>query len=427
MRPMLLIMLAFLATATPALAAENPENQRMFIESGLICKGKTPFTIQAIHLPDALRPETTLDAALRVVNAHAARGANSVSFDLHGFDPATGELAPEAARRLQDFMHYVSWQRMAGICHVFGGDAPADPKLRPVAARSAALALREDVNVVYVFDNPEDRPALRVFRRAAPRLLTAAPAGAPVRWVAGDTPAGKGPAIWTGTLRPEWLADTHFVLPAGEEHLAALEDALTHPLEREPWVPGTTGLSAEEAADGWLSLFDGTSLDAWIVMGEDPEGFVPQDGAIVWQRKGAGWLRSRRRFDNFVLRFEWRIGEGGNSGVFLRAPRAARASKIGMEFQIMGDHGQPVTTTSTGSIYDVREPLLDATRPEGEWNEVEITLDGPRMTVLLNGQTVQNVDLDADPELSRRLRSGFIGLQDHGDPVAFRNLRIKTL
>jgi hypothetical protein len=93
----------------------------------------------------------------------------------------------------------------------------------------------------------------------------------------------------------------------------------------------------------------------------------------------------------------------------------------------MGDHGQPVTTTSTGSIYDVRQPLLDATRPEGEWNEVEITLDGPRMTVLLNGLTVQNVDLDSDPELSRRLRSGFIGLQDHGNPVAFRNLRIKPL
>ena len=127
------------------------------------------------------------------------------------------------------------------------------------------------------------------------------------------------------------------------------------------------------------------------------------------------------------LCLEWKIEEGGNSGIFLRAPRAARCSRIGMEFQLRGDHGREPTDDSTGAIYDVLAPVVNAGRPAGEWNEVEILLDGTYLKATLNGQIVHDIDFHDHPGLQFRLRRGFIGLQDHGNYVAFRNIRLLRL
>ena len=81
----------------------------------------------------------------------------------------------------------------------------------------------------------------------------------------------------------------------------------------------------------------------------------------------------------------------------------------------------------TAAIYDVMAPLVNAGKPAEEWNALEITLDGPLMKAVLNGEVVQDVNLDEIGELRTRLRRGFIGLQDHGNYVAFRNIRIRKL
>jgi hypothetical protein len=98
-----------------------------------------------------------------------------------------------------------------------------------------------------------------------------------------------------------------------------------------------------------------------------------------------------------------------------------------MEIQLLGDHGVPPHKNGTASVYDVVAPSMNASRPAGEWNEIEIACDGSQLRVRLNGQLVQEVDLDANPILRLRLREGFIAFQDHGSPVAFRNIRLKKL
>jgi hypothetical protein len=99
----------------------------------------------------------------------------------------------------------------------------------------------------------------------------------------------------------------------------------------------------------------------------------------------------------------------------------------GMEIQIQGDHGMELDDQHTGSIYSVVPASMDATNPDGEWNSYEITCNGPQVKVVLNGKVVQDTNLDQNPILKYRLRKGFIGLQDHGRYVAFKNIRIKKL
>jgi len=100
---------------------------------------------------------------------------------------------------------------------------------------------------------------------------------------------------------------------------------------------------------------------------------------------------------------------------------------MGFEFQMMGDHGEAPHKNGTGAVYDVLAPAVNAARPVGEWNELEIYLNGPHYRATLNGEVIQDVNFDEHEELRYRLREGFISLQDHGDRVSFRNIRVKRL
>ena len=106
---------------------------------------------------------------------------------------------------------------------------------------------------------------------------------------------------------------------------------------------------------------------------------------------------------------------------------ANRESKMGFEFQIMGDFGEEAHKNGTGAVYDVVAPSVNASQPAGHWNDLELILDGPRYRAILNGVIIQDLNFDEDDELRHRLRNGFIALQDHGSAVAFRNIRIKRL
>ena len=174
-------------------------------------------------------------------------------------------------------------------------------------------------------------------------------------------------------------------------------------------------------------MFNGKNLDAWVLAGRNPEGFVVKDGVIEWDAHGGGTVRSLDRYDNFILRLDVRIVKNGNSGIFVRAPRANRSSKIGMEFQVMGDYGVEPSAHTTGAIYSVLAPTINAGAKPWEWNTIELLLDGAHFRATLNGLVVQHVNLDENEELSHRLRRGFIGLQDHGHRVSFRNIKLKRL
>jgi len=184
--------------------------------------------------------------------------------------------------------------------------------------------------------------------------------------------------------------------------------------------------------DGFVPLAGGPDLRHWQTMGAGTWDW--QDGAIHCDGQGSGWLRSERVYEDFTLRFEYRIAPGGNSGVWLRAPAQGRQSAVGLEFQIMGDVTATPDVGSTGALYDMLAPRVNAAHPAMEWNEVEISCIGPRVRAVLNGQELYDVDLQ-DPLFnaavpmgrrpSERLTRGFLGLTNHGSEVWYRNLRIR--
>jgi hypothetical protein len=199
------------------------------------------------------------------------------------------------------------------------------------------------------------------------------------------------------------------------------------------------GAAAKER--GYVSLFDGKTLNGWHE--EGTKGWTVREGVITGPGKGFGWLRSDREYSDFDLRLEFRNSSGGNSGVFIRASTQGRTSRTGEEIQIFDQHGGKPYGETTAAIYDMVPPPRNAAKPAGEWNTYEIRAEGTHLQVWLNGEHLQDVRTD-DPALNaaiaeghkkepgfpllkdRRMR-GYIGLQNHGSPIEFRRVRIKDL
>jgi hypothetical protein len=181
--------------------------------------------------------------------------------------------------------------------------------------------------------------------------------------------------------------------------------------------------------EGFISLSDSPDLAGWRRV----PGWSCADGVIRCEGRG-GSLFSQALYEGFALRLEFKVPKGGNSGIYVRAPLIGRQSAIGMEMQILGDEARPRDAEACGAIYAARAPDVNAAKPPGEWNAVEIDLHGRALRVVMNGRVIHDISLD-DPavnaslpaglKLSERLHRGFIALQYHGAALEFRNVRIK--
>lgn len=189
-----------------------------------------------------------------------------------------------------------------------------------------------------------------------------------------------------------------------------------------------------EIEDGYKSLFNGKDLTGWVAMGSP--SWKAENGLIICTGQGSGWLRSIAEYQGFILRLEFKISPRGNSGIFIRATEEGNPAFTGMEIQIMDDHGKPPVKNSTGALYAAVAPAANVSKPAGEWNEIEIACIGRRVKVTMNGQRLYAVNLDSpqlnaelpeDQKLTNRVPTGFIGLQNHGNVVEFRNIRIKDM
>jgi hypothetical protein len=200
------------------------------------------------------------------------------------------------------------------------------------------------------------------------------------------------------------------------------------------------GQSADrEKADGFVPLFNGKDLEGWSQFDSKADVWKADDGVIVCKGKGGGWLGTLREYDDFILRLEYKLSPGGNSGIYIRAPQTGHISRAGMEIQLLDDNHPRYAKLDfyqyTGSIYHVVAPTRRTGKPAGQWNALEIRAEGRRVVVVLNGATVVDADLDRcllDPAVARehpglKRTTGRIGLQSHTDRVEFRNLRIKVL
>lgn len=221
----------------------------------------------------------------------------------------------------------------------------------------------------------------------------------------------------------------------------------------------TVSLSEEENTPGseWEILFDGTSFDNW--KGYRLEGMAEnwklEDGAMVFyppadRPNGENYnLVTKKEYSNFILSLEWKVAEGSNSGIFWGVkedPAYGQPYETGPEIQVLDNVRHPDAkagyTHQAGALYDMVAPSADVTRPAGEWNTCVITVNYKEHEgmVNLNGVDIVSFPLD-NPEWEAmvskskfadwpgfgKFHSGKIGLQDHKDIVAYRNIRIKQL
>lgn len=206
-------------------------------------------------------------------------------------------------------------------------------------------------------------------------------------------------------------------------------------------------LSAAEKSAGWKLLFDGKTLNGW--RGYKTEaigaGWKVQEGALVLTAAKSGDLVTAQEYADFELSFEWRISEGGNSGVIYRAGLGESAPfRFGPEYQVLDNEkatDNKLGNHLAGSLYDMGpEVPRDATKAVGQWNESRLVVKGWKVEHWLNGRKLVTADL-ASPEGKAliakskfkdwpkfaSLLKGHIALQDHGNVVSFRSLKIREL
>ncbi len=211
-------------------------------------------------------------------------------------------------------------------------------------------------------------------------------------------------------------------------------------------------LTEEEIADGWELLFDGRTLTGWRGFQKDDvtinEGWYAYQGMLVASGIGAdigGDIITRRQFENFILKTDWRISEGGNSGIFYMVAENDYPAvyATGPEYQIIDNIGYPIELDDkwlTGANYDMHPPVNAPVKHAGEWNTAKIVVDNGHVEHWLNGVKVVEYQLWSEEweELVAsgkwanypgygRYPKGHIALQDHGDEVWFRNMKIKEL
>jgi len=200
------------------------------------------------------------------------------------------------------------------------------------------------------------------------------------------------------------------------------------------------GLCADE---GFKPLFDGKTLTGWRPLDVTGEQVAPADSAFsvkegVLYCSGKGndyWIVAPGTYGDFVLRLEYKLVKRSNSGVFLRVPKPGHPAFLGFEVQILGDSGEPPSLHSTGSIYDVLAPMRNMAKPEGEWNQLQISCKGSHLRVVLNDFKVIDTDFAKLTEpigkftfpYSQLPKEGWLGVQNHGGEIWFKKIEVKEL
>lgn len=178
------------------------------------------------------------------------------------------------------------------------------------------------------------------------------------------------------------------------------------------------------------SLFNGKDLTGW-----KGDGYVVEDGAISCTPKGKN-LITEETFSNYVLEFDFLLTPGANNGLGIHYPGTGDGAYTGMEIQVLDNTADKYKNLKEyqfhGSIYTLAPAKKSGLKPVGEWNHQRVTVNGSKVKVILNGETILDVDLE---ELSKKdpkhegvkRRSGHIGWLGHGDKVSYKNIQIADL
>jgi len=189
---------------------------------------------------------------------------------------------------------------------------------------------------------------------------------------------------------------------------------------------------------GFKPLFDGKTLAGWKLMNKSGTGYEVRDGMIICPKEGGGNLFTEKEYANFIYRFEFKLSEGANNGIGIRAPLEGDAAYMGMEVQVLDNTSPQYANLRPdqyhGSIYGAVAAKRGALKKTGEWNSQEIMANGRNVKVTLNGKVIVDADLNDVRDLAALrdhpglLREkGHIGFLGHNAYVEFRNLRINEL
>jgi cytochrome c551/c552 len=308
------------------------------------------------------------------------------------------------------------------------------PKYDPTELKVESLSLSKDRTVLHA-KIPGLKQGYVVYLNLDKRLL-----------------AGDGEAMWANEA---WYTLNH--IPANP---TAIETQV-QPLSAS--TPLTNTLTEAEVAAGWQLLFDGESLGRWRNYGshDSVEYWKADDGALAFKPGNLGMLNmiksalfgggsgdliySAEKFENFELSLEWKISENGNSGIFYYVADEEQKTPwlTGIEMQVLDNDGHPdgkIHTHRAGDLYDLVAADPETALPHGHWNKVRIRVENNLIEHWLNdvkvvsiqrfsprwNELVANSKFNDMPDFGTAA-SGYIVLQDHGDPVWYRNIKIRKL
>lgn len=204
-------------------------------------------------------------------------------------------------------------------------------------------------------------------------------------------------------------------------------------------------LTEREKQDGWKLLFDGESSEHWRGYRSDsfPDGWVIVEGTLH-RADSAGDIITKQQFTDFEFSIDWRVEGPGNSGLLFRVSKEEDATFMtGPEYQILNNDKHPNGSDplkQAGANYGLHAPCCDMTRPEGEWNHARIRVINTHVQHWLNGEKIVEYQLFSDDWERRvadskfaqwpkygRVPEGHLALQDHNDPVWYRNIKVRPL
>ncbi|MDR2809414.1 MAG: DUF1080 domain-containing protein [Tannerellaceae bacterium] len=212
-------------------------------------------------------------------------------------------------------------------------------------------------------------------------------------------------------------------------------------------------LTEKEEKQGWKLLFNGKNLDGWTSAGKDlppSAGWVVENGVLTVQKEGdkrGGDIITKEQFSDFELKVDFKITAGANSGIKYFFVRYEKGGWLGLEYQLIDDETHPDAKLGRdgnrrqASLYDMFAPKQNSDKPVGEWNQARIVAKGSQVSHYLNGKKVLSFDRKSEAyrkayELSKYkgsipsfgdVKQGHILLQDHGDVVSFRNIKIRVI
>lgn len=208
-----------------------------------------------------------------------------------------------------------------------------------------------------------------------------------------------------------------------------------------------------ETNDAWETLFDGSNFDQWRGYLRDTmpsEWHIEGDAMVFTPGEGGANIITRKKYTDFILSLDWKISEAGNSGVFFGVSEQdslPEAYETGPEIQVLDNERHPDAKANpkfhqAGALYDLVQPMHDVCKPAGEWNHLDLMVNHKTNegSVTLNGTKIVEFPVHGakwdslvanskfkDYKDYGKYKTGYIGLQDHGNEVSFKNIKIKPL